>query len=377
MGAELVDFSYKTIVFYTTIICIASILGALSSRSLISNNHEKPFKEYKSSKKTNVILISFSFGILWIVSSLRYDVGADYFSYIRMYNEISQLGLVDSILSLRSEPGFVLLNWLIAATFNNSQFIFVISSFLTIFLFYFSILENKDYINVGLAIFVFSVLFYFSSFTAIRLYIAVAIVFYSYKFLIDGKIKKYILAVLIAACFHYTAIGILPISFLAKKNFKRKNSYYYIVVLVTFVILSNFNSIMAFMFYDTKFSVYYTYYEHPQVNMIKVYLAVLPIIVLLSYYKKRLLKSSSHFDIYLKLFFTYIILMVVISEIPILDRFLTYLSVSQIILIPACFKVASKKEKPLVLLCIIYYLLAWLFWLELNYSPIIPYQLFF
>ncbi len=367
----------KTTVFYIILVLSTAILAALSQNK--KNYNSSPINQCQLRKniRTNKFLITFSFIMPWLVSSLRFDVGADYFNYIKMYNEIQYLGVIRSLLKLRSEPGYVLLNGFVSAFFNNSQLVFSVSAFIALFFVYKAILDRKHCVNVGLAVFVYMILFYFNSFTTVRLSIALAMVFYAYKYLLAKQSIKYLSFILLASCFHYTALAILPISYLMSIEFKKDRTFYIIIAIIFSTFMLGYEEILNTLVGNTKYQVYISDYDTINVtmrNLINVYLLELPMIGIILLLRNRLYKYSSDNNFYVKLYFTYLIMMIIIIKQPLLDRMLVYMSISQVVLIPSILKVVSKREKPLVFIYIFCYLMARFIFFVINNPNFNPYN---
>jgi hypothetical protein len=142
--------------------------------------------------------------ILFIFSALRYDIGWDYTAYV---SEIESG--YDSIMNSR----FEILNkyiFLIGSYLNFYPIVFAIYSFLMLRIIYYSI--NKYSVNPLLSWLVFysMPLFFFASLSTIRQSLAMILVFYSYKYVIEKKQIIFFAIIFIATLFHTSAIvGVL------------------------------------------------------------------------------------------------------------------------------------------------------------------------
>ena len=65
----------------------------------------------KPSKKKNIIYIAVVFGYMFVMSSLRYGLGNDYFNYRTYLHNVMDNGLsvIDTVRTTGIEPGYVLL----------------------------------------------------------------------------------------------------------------------------------------------------------------------------------------------------------------------------------------------------------------------------
>jgi len=121
-----------------------------------------------------------------------------------------------------------------------------------------SIKEHEDY---DMILFLFIVLgFYFSTFNGIRQWIAIAVFMYSFKYIKQKELLKYLICIIVASLFHITAILLLPAYFLFKLNIKDK--YKIIIIGLTFVVFKviNFNNLIALIFKKFAFSFYVRYF---------------------------------------------------------------------------------------------------------------------
>ena len=97
----------------------------------------------------------------------------------------------------------------------------------------------------------------FFSFNGIRQAIAISIIFLSIKYLIENKISKTIIIILIASLFHYSAIIFLPIYMIGSKIYISKNLliiFTLIFLLIPNIFLINYlQNILSFL---PKYSYY-------------------------------------------------------------------------------------------------------------------------
>lgn len=175
---------------------------------------KRNFKDYE------VLALFLLVFALTLFYGLRYNVGIDYMSYYRnarfeLWNK-PQPGTGELF-----EPGFRSL-YAVASFFHlPANTVFLFGGFL-IYLFLF--LGIKNYSNsFPLSVFIFAGtgLFYFS-FNEFRQFIAVCIIFWGYKFCVERKLFKWILAVLFAMLFHKSAFVVFPMYLFARIRFGKK-----------------------------------------------------------------------------------------------------------------------------------------------------------
>lgn len=179
--------------------------------------------------------------VLILVSALRYRVGTDYFSY---YNwSIKDWQTVFSDIITFNEGGFSLLTKLSRTIWNDGQSLILFSAVITVGLYTLTIYRRSS-------TYLLSMLLYLmlgqwqGGFNGIRQYLAAAILFSGYQFILDKKYFRYCLIVLIATLFHKSAIVMVVPCFL----FARKPDLKQIALLAC-------GSIILFLSYDTIFRI--------------------------------------------------------------------------------------------------------------------------
>ncbi len=132
------------------------------------------------------------------ISLLRFDVGYDYSSY---YSNVFPNLDVDSV--NRLEPAG---KWITILAYNAKfpHLQFILYGLITYFFIFTAIWQYSP--NVGISCIVYLALFYLDSFGIVRQASAVAIILYSYGYIVKRSILKFYLCVLLATLFHFSAI---------------------------------------------------------------------------------------------------------------------------------------------------------------------------
>ncbi len=150
--------------------------------------------------------------VVIFVGIFRFDVGWDYVNYYNYIN-LEEWGHI-----IRLEPLSIVL-CVIAIYFNSPPLLFVLFGLPTYYLFFRTLKKNSKIF--ALSFFVYLAFFYLETFTSIRQTLALSIVFAGYKYILKRKFISYVICVVIAFFFHYSAlvaIAIYPIYH--KFNFK-------------------------------------------------------------------------------------------------------------------------------------------------------------
>lgn len=159
------------------------------------------------------LFLIISFIQLLILNIIRnYTVGQDIPAYQIAFEQISTRGL-SSITSFEWEPGYVILNFVIGKCgFSFRCLLVIIAVFSYYSIFRFIKRYSKEY---WLSVILFIVLgFYFATYHILRQTVALSIILFSYDAIIKRNTKKFVLLVIIATLFHFTAIFFLFTYFL-------------------------------------------------------------------------------------------------------------------------------------------------------------------
>ncbi len=157
--------------------------------------------------------IYFVWFFIWIVTAFRYKVGTDYMGYISLYNSFgtenfnphyyTDLGLMSTL---------SLIHWI----GGGPQMLFVIYGALSCFFYYKAFkyyAQGNQSLNILFVILYMGFLF-FQTLSIMRFTLAGAILFYTTRYIVEGKLIKYFFGVLFAMVFHLSAIVFLPIYFI-------------------------------------------------------------------------------------------------------------------------------------------------------------------
>ena len=180
----------ESIVFYC-MICIALLYFAM-----------------KIDAKKNVrFFICILILTLTLVSGLRHEtVGIDTQGYVNLISMLRDGYLVN--LNNISEQGFISLSYILVNVSEGYTLALIVYAFITNALIVLRLYDYKDRISFTWAIFVYYMVFYFSTFNTIRQWLAIAIIFYGTRY-IENNVKsiiKYMIFILLAVSMHTTAI---------------------------------------------------------------------------------------------------------------------------------------------------------------------------
>lgn len=341
----------KSVIFYITIMILASILGAI----------------YQYLKKCNIKILAYisyiiSFLIVWIVSAMRFGIGTDYFMYRDIYEYALKGATIPQIIQRYDvEPGWATLNHILSLIFKEPQYIFIVTSFIFIFCIYKVIIEFEDRVNVGLAIFIFLSVSYIPSFNVIRQYLAIGILMLSLKYIEQKKIIKFIIFVIMASLFHYTALIFLPIYYLLNHNigiFKLIG-----IFMAVFIGFINYNNIIRVITtVIPSFEKYSRYVSTGNIEINKTLLIMQFAIVFFILISYKFLKKNDLFMYRMTyVYFASIVFSLLGNIATFVGRTAYYLDISQMIFIPFICRYGIKGKNKIVVntIIIMYFMSYW------------------
>lgn len=181
-----------------------------------------------------ITLLFFSvlaFFLMLMFGGLRYNVGADWYSYERIFNETR----FDNVFEIGIEPFFNLLI-VVIKYFNLNYLFFVFTVFAIATAIKFSFLFKYSNSFFAALLVYFPIQFMAYDINGIRQGLAIGIVFCSVDSLLKKKIWMFLIIVSLAMCFHYSAVIFFPFYFIANKKIKPK----YIHITITLSIVLGF-----------------------------------------------------------------------------------------------------------------------------------------
>lgn len=198
--------------------------------------------------KRKTIFLVIAFLILLFFSGFRYDVGVDWESYYNYFGK-DFWAMTERFHTKEMEPLNMLLKELLMSygMDSGSYWIWsmaVITLFFTLSGVYFLSKDCKMsillYICMG---------FFFFTLNGIRQHCAIAISFFSILFIQDRRLLPFLITTGIAIGFHYTAVLMLPLYFIANRTFSK---YLYLILILCSIplsfILNSIISILAPLF---------------------------------------------------------------------------------------------------------------------------------
>lgn len=322
-------------------------------------------------KTNNKLYLIISFTCLWLFCGLRFYVGNDYENYVAGFFAIK-----NNSVDILWEPSYYAINKLFS--FSNIGYIYVfLTSSLIVLIFLYRACLNLKIVKYGIF---FSLILGFVIYTnnAVRQGVAMSIFLFSIKFLEERKGLKYLVCILLATSFHYTAFILL---FLYPfKNIRLTSLHWVIIIIIacaiqsTGILRSNFFNILNIIpYYSDGYMLDERFIEDVPVGIGYVYRVCLILIV--AFY----LPNFNHkHQLYAQLFLLGGILYILSWGLHLFERIAFYLYYTNCISYAIIFskKINYRGLKPLIMMCTTFYFVIQSLW-GLEKDGAVPYRTIF
>lgn len=148
----------------------------------------------------------------------------------------------EHLLYSRMEPGWLLMNHFLFFILPDHIILSVFTSFVIIGSYFFAI--KRYSVNYAFSILLFLLITYTQSLFVLRQHMAVAVLFFSIKYIVNRDLKRFLLILLLACSIHMTAIVFLPAYFVYKLKIDKK--FFLIVLLGCLFMFFFFQSVVSY-----------------------------------------------------------------------------------------------------------------------------------
>lgn len=294
----------------------------------------------------------------WLIASLRdISVGWDTPTYESYFIEINNFNLLVCISVLRLEPLYIALNNIVGSISIDFRIFLCVVACIIYGLIIYRIRRYSRIIWLSCWLFV-AFGFYNFSINILRQSIALAVIIYSFEYIVERRFWKFICCVIIATLFHYTAIVFIVTYFIYKIPTNPKN----FVLLITGVLITIALLLPYFMDIIISFNPYYN--QHIGENSNKGYgmmamLSATSICSLILLNKKQL---NRYDQLWMVMIFLATAFQCFALKISILVRVVYYWQISIIFLFPTILKLTKSSNRLLIgsfviIVSILYYAL--------------------
>lgn len=302
---------------------------------------------------------------LFCFTAFRYNIGWDYMAY---YNTIK----FNAITNIVGNNEYLNI-WLIELSrkINWVNFYFIVNAFLLIVL---MVKTIKDYSKnpwISLLFFLGFPLFYLNSLSVIRIFSAIAITFYGFKYIEKQNFLRFAMTVLIASMFHKSAI--ITIIFYFLKDIKLK-TYKLVIILGLLPIVSsiiNYCVVAMFPRY-AGYTQYTTSQEGTKAIVIIIFIGIVGLV-----YRNRITKDNHIANIYYNLFYVGLcIYLMFFNQGTMGHRLSLYGTIYSLLLVPHLTSLSKRKEEQLFFNVAVYSfcIIAFLFTVYVGAETYLPYK---
>lgn len=318
----------------------------------------------------NRILITAVFLLLFAVSACRIAVGNDYWVYR------DDFLLIEQNRHVSFEFGFIWMVRFLQLMLNHDQYlpIFAVFSFFTVLFF----VRGMADLSEQFCFTVFLLMtggYYFSSLNSVRYYLVLSVSLYSIKYIMRNEWGKFILCIAAASAFHKSVLVVIPLYFLASRNWKRRHMLLFAAGCGSLIVFQDFYRKIIFKFYPFYEG---SMFDNGEISVSNIAKCTAVLALSLLYYKTAIKEDRKN-----RFFFTCnlgaLALYVFGSFIPEVSRVGYYLNITNIFLIPGIIvKIPKRRQRVLwSALVVIAYLAYFALFLRSAYSTdirLLPYR---
>jgi transmembrane protein EpsG len=323
--------------------------------SYFSRYFAKPLN-YGTYIKPNKLLTILVAATLVLVSGLRNNIG-DTFAYMHSYR-ITNFTFAD--IDYTGDFGFNILQLLLQKISKDPQLLLFVTAAITNTLIIIVLYKYSRYFEIAVYVYIAAGMFT-TSMNGIRQYLAAAIIFTATKYLLNGSFKKYAVIVLLAATIHQSALVLLPIYFIVRREAWSKVTY--LLIIFSIFIVMGFNQFSEILFStidDTKYGSYKNFSEGG-VNILRIVVNAVPVVI--AYMGRHKLKQLwPKSDYIVNMSIISMVFLIIASQNWIFARFNIYFGLYNLILISWVIKLFKDSQQRLIYYAIILFYLVFFYY---------------
>jgi transmembrane protein EpsG len=331
--------------------------------SYLSRYFSNPLK-YGNRIKPNKLLVLLVIVTLALVSGLRNNIG-DTYAYIHSYKITNfTYGEID----YSGDFGFNILQLLLQKISRDPQILILVTGAITNILIIIVLYRYSRYFEIAVYVYITSGMFT-TSMNGIRQYLAAAIAFTATKYILNGSFKKYAVVILLASTIHKSALVLLPLYFIVRREAWSKVTYLLLTFSVFIVLgFNQFSEILFATLDDTQYGQYKDFSEGG-VNILRIAVNAAPVMVaFLGRHKLKQLWPKS--DYIVNLAIISMVFIIIASQNWIFARFNIYFGLYNLILMSWVLKLFKDNQQRFI-----YYLILLFYVVFYYYEHIIGFGL--
>jgi transmembrane protein EpsG len=323
--------------------------------SYFSRYFAKPLN-YGTYIKPNKLLTLLVAATLVLVSGLRNNIG-DTFAYMHSYR-ITNFTFTE--IDYTGDFGFNILQLLLQKISKDPQLLLFVTASITNTLIIIVLYKYSRYFEIAVYVYIAAGMFT-TSMNGIRQYLAAAIIFTATKYLLNGNFKKYAIIVLLAATIHQSALILLPIYFIVRREAWTKVTL--LLIIFSIFIVMGFNQFSEILFStidDTKYGSYKNFSEGG-VNVLRIVVNAAPVVI--AYMGRHKLKQLwPKSDYIVNMAIISMVFLIIASQNWIFARFNIYFGLYNLILISWVIKLFKDSQQRLIYYAIILFYLVFFYY---------------
>lgn len=316
-----------------SLVYLFSSLSRLYSTKIPDNSNQvKPYKFY-------VILVIIC---LVSVAGFQKNIGDTYF-YMHSF-KITEFTWAQ--IDFWGDFGFNIYQLLLQRVSRDPQILIFNTALITNLLIVIVLYKYSRMFELAVYVYIASGMFT-TSMNGIRQYLAAAIVFCSTKYLLNGNFKKYTLVILLAATVHKSALVLLPIYFVVRREAWTKVTFILLTLSIFIVIGFNTFSGMLFSALDNTQYGHYSDFTEGGANKLRIVVIAIPVLIaFLGREKLKRLWPESDYIVNMSIISVFFI--IIASQNWIFARFNIYFGLYSLILISWIVKLFRENNQRLI-----------------------------
>jgi len=343
------------------------MLMAVMLSIIIPNNKNQDVLQNRN-KKYYCLILGF---LLFLIAALRAtSVGNDSGQYARHFYNLQQLDFRLIINYYQKDLAFYYLVKILTYMTSNHQWMFaVIGGFYSYSISRFIYKYSK---NLMVSFIILIPMSYFAfSLTGLRQTIAIAIILFSYDYIIQKKLFKFIIIVSIASLFHQSALLSLPAYLLSNKPLNNKKVLVGIfAVPIVFVLRPLLVSIVQILFYET-YSIDLDQGSGGWTTLLVYFL----IIAVATIFSKQI--KNEYYSFFLKMMYVGALIQMFVPLQPNIFRVSMYYNIASLVLIPDILKTQKDKSSKFIAYSLFFVLMGIMYYVFTYYAAgVQPYKFF-
>lgn len=352
------------------IVYILLLIMTTIAAFLVRKPEKLPVHGITRQQFVNRICLCGIFLMLFLVSACRYQVGCDYAKYEEYYYRIWYGFIVPT------EFGFNLLIKILAHLFGRESYLlfFAFFAFITVFFMLKALYVLSERFVFSFFLFM-AFSYYYQSLNTMRYYLAMAFVLYALTYIHKKQYLKFILLILLTAMVHKSVLLVIPLYLLANCTWKK----WQVIVLTVFAasafVLDDLYLKIILFLYPSYNNTIYLEGGTSYINIIR---CILVLGFCLFCYQEGW-REKSDLRMYFRLNNGALLLYLCGSFIPEVSRIGTYMTITQVFLLPGVANsICNEQKKRLSQMGIvafgILYFVAFLYKAYGELVQLLPYQ---